>query len=654
MAQPGDTVVVHAGTYRERVDPARGGTATQPIVYRAADGEAVAMKGSEPVATWKQGTGMVWSVTLPSTFFGTFNPYATTVSGNYLVSGQWHHLGQVYLDDEALLEVQTEGELGSKPNTWYTTQSNGQTVISANFGGKDPNAALAEITVRPTVFFPSKGGLVSYVTLQGFTISQAATNWAPPDAMIQEGMIGSRGGSHWTVKNCTVRYSRNSGISFGNADGNSSERGHHLIEGNLIQRCGQAGVVGSRNPSYSHIVGNLIEDIDYLNEWFGWELGNIKVHNTADLVIEGNLLRQGKGHVPQGVWMDWANINTRFTRNIFVGFDSVFLLEEDHGPMLFDNNIFVGGSTQEYSARGTVGAHNLYVNVSDTSNEADMSRSPGVFAPHTTNQTSVQIVQENHDDQRFNNVYVTMGWSAPSAPGCKDDNNLYLAGAKKGASSTDTHGKVDPLDPKFAYVSDATGFSMSWDPGATLDSLTVPLLTSDTFGVFQPVGMRVENADGSTITIDHDFFGAARPSGNPRVGPFASGTKLTNQRLFDAKTVGAGALPSQVVGPDGGVVSRSDAGVGTGGAPGTSAADGGVPSSSGGSSNSAGAGGGAPGEGAAPDQGAAPDDGAGDGSSGGCSCRITPPHGSSLPLLGLVTLLGIRRRRMASRAVAPR
>ena len=145
MAQPGDTVTVHGGTYRERVDPARGGTAAQPIVYRAADGEAVAIKGSEPITTWKQGTGMVWSVTLPSTFFGTFNPYTAAVSGNYLVSGQWHHLGQVYLDDEALLKVQTEGELGSKPNTWYTAQSNGQTVISANFGGKDPNRALAEI-----------------------------------------------------------------------------------------------------------------------------------------------------------------------------------------------------------------------------------------------------------------------------------------------------------------------------------------------------------------------------------------------------------------------------------------------------------------------------------------------------------------------------
>ena len=34
LAQPGDTVTVHAGTYRERIDPPRGGTSdANRIVY---------------------------------------------------------------------------------------------------------------------------------------------------------------------------------------------------------------------------------------------------------------------------------------------------------------------------------------------------------------------------------------------------------------------------------------------------------------------------------------------------------------------------------------------------------------------------------------------------------------------------------------------
>ncbi|MBE3096258.1 MAG: DUF1565 domain-containing protein, partial [Planctomycetes bacterium] len=52
-AQPGDTVTVHAGTYREWVKPARGGTSEQSrITYRAASGEEVLLKGSERITSW--------------------------------------------------------------------------------------------------------------------------------------------------------------------------------------------------------------------------------------------------------------------------------------------------------------------------------------------------------------------------------------------------------------------------------------------------------------------------------------------------------------------------------------------------------------------------------------------------------------------------
>jgi hypothetical protein len=45
-ALPGDVVMVGGGVYRERVAPARSGTIDQPIVYMAAPGELVYLKGS--------------------------------------------------------------------------------------------------------------------------------------------------------------------------------------------------------------------------------------------------------------------------------------------------------------------------------------------------------------------------------------------------------------------------------------------------------------------------------------------------------------------------------------------------------------------------------------------------------------------------------
>ncbi len=77
-AQPGDVITVHDGTYRERINPPRGGESdARRIVYQAADGEPVEIKGSEVIRGWTKVQDEVWKVTLPNSFFGDFNPYAT-------------------------------------------------------------------------------------------------------------------------------------------------------------------------------------------------------------------------------------------------------------------------------------------------------------------------------------------------------------------------------------------------------------------------------------------------------------------------------------------------------------------------------------------------------------------------------------------------
>src|ERR1039457_982009 len=55
QAQPGDVITVHGGVYRERINPPRGGESDQKrIVYQAAKGERVAIKGSEVVTGWER------------------------------------------------------------------------------------------------------------------------------------------------------------------------------------------------------------------------------------------------------------------------------------------------------------------------------------------------------------------------------------------------------------------------------------------------------------------------------------------------------------------------------------------------------------------------------------------------------------------------
>jgi len=100
IAQPGDVITVHEGLYRERVNPPQGGTSDENrIVYQAAPGEKVVIKGSEVIKGWKKVGGDVWKVTLPNSFFGDYNPYTD------VIKGEWHshrgyprHTGTVYLN----------------------------------------------------------------------------------------------------------------------------------------------------------------------------------------------------------------------------------------------------------------------------------------------------------------------------------------------------------------------------------------------------------------------------------------------------------------------------------------------------------------------------------------------------------------------------
>ncbi len=73
QARPGDTVLIHAGIYRERVAPARGGEPERPIKYMAAPGEQVSLRGSEIFTPdWQPVARMqgVWRGSLESVPYG--------------------------------------------------------------------------------------------------------------------------------------------------------------------------------------------------------------------------------------------------------------------------------------------------------------------------------------------------------------------------------------------------------------------------------------------------------------------------------------------------------------------------------------------------------------------------------------------------------
>jgi alpha-N-arabinofuranosidase len=216
------------------------------------------------------------------------------LSGGWFNHGQWHHRGDVCLDEEAFVEQRTLEEVHRKPQRWSCEVQGNTTTIRANFRTAHPNQQLSEINVRESLFFPEISGL-SYLTIDGFHFLHAAANWAPPAIPLQTGAVGPRLGKRWIIQNCTLVNARCVGIILGRAPGvnygDIDAFGDHVVRNNVIRRCGQAGIAGHHGATRSLITGNLIDETNYRREFGGWETAAIKFHNSVHTAISQNLCR---------------------------------------------------------------------------------------------------------------------------------------------------------------------------------------------------------------------------------------------------------------------------------------------------------------------------------------------------------------------------
>lgn len=137
---------------------------------------------------------------IPNGIFGEYNPYTVEIFGDWYDAVKPMHTGEIYINNKALYETDSleevlhpiiyKGSWDQKGSLykWYTVQEQNETVIYANFQELNPNEENVEMNVRRNCFYPSEEG-IGYITVSGFTITKAATQWAPPTAY-QEGMIG--------------------------------------------------------------------------------------------------------------------------------------------------------------------------------------------------------------------------------------------------------------------------------------------------------------------------------------------------------------------------------------------------------------------------------------------------------------------------------
>ena len=470
VAMPGDEVLVAPGVYREDVSPRFAGTEKQPIVYRSAVPRGAVITGAERITGWEKYRGDVWMVKLDNRFFGKHNPYTTIVFGDWLNLGTPAHTGEVFLNDKSLYEQDTLEKVldptyydGSwdrdfTKHTWYTEQSEDglNTLIYANFQGKNPNQENVEITVRPHCFWP-EAEHVNYITLEGFVVTKAATQWAPPTAL-QEGMIGPHWSKGWVIQDCEVSHSKCSGISLGKylqqgndnkwshykyKDGAQTQRdcsliaqidgwsketiGSHTVRNCDIHDCGQTGIVGNLGCVFSVIENCHIHHINNKRNLAGAEIGGIKFHAAIDVIIRNCHFH----HCTRGIWLDWQTQGTRVSQCLFhdncmpydyllekenregLGLGEDLFIEIAHGPCLVDNNILLSERAVKLPTQGVAFVHNLFGGaicavgrgVKNGSVKYDSTRYTPIHMPHRTEITGFMSIL--HGDVRFyNNVFV--------------------------------------------------------------------------------------------------------------------------------------------------------------------------------------------------------------------------------------------------------
>jgi len=366
-ATVGDRILVHGGTYRETIKPARGGeSADKMISYETFGDDEVFVKASVVATDFVKSEGWilsigrwgapapdsvkVWATELNPEDFKGYNPFcAVNVLHDRAFLGfegtdptpYLNRRGMVFVDNVPMRQVQLYCDLTANDNT-YWVDTNGQTVHFRLKNDDDPKNHLIELTCREQCFVPAQ--FLSYIRVKGFTFAHASMGAPVP----QRGAISCSRGHHFIIEDCVVDWSNAVGIDTGNECWTRPTlegkiHGYNVIRRTTIKDAGVCGIAGMIAEN------TLIEDCLFANTgWQGmegaWESGGIKLHHSKHSLIRRNIFRDC--YRCDGIWLDYGNKNDRITGNLFLNGnhnrEHIYLECNRDSHIMIDNNILWG------------------------------------------------------------------------------------------------------------------------------------------------------------------------------------------------------------------------------------------------------------------------------------------------------------------------
>jgi len=177
--QPGDTLLVHGGVYRETITFPRSGTEQKPIMLRSYKDEKVVITGCEPVTGWTlhDAAKNIWKAPMPWT----------------LGTGR----NQVFCGDEVLIEAR----FPNQPSRGLEMPVSGLSKLWPTFGefanpepGKQPGRIVSGLLDgQPDNFW--KGALYLGIHYGGWSVQTGVIESSKSGEII----VGDRGPIHWSA-----------------------------------------------------------------------------------------------------------------------------------------------------------------------------------------------------------------------------------------------------------------------------------------------------------------------------------------------------------------------------------------------------------------------------------------------------------------------
>lgn len=330
--KPGDTAIVHAGLYREKLVMDTAGTREKPIALRAAPGESVIVTGADRVQGWQREAapagGAPRAVWIKDGWTHRNAVQSPHQPGDE-ERARWDP-SQVFVDGIYCAQVMRRDDM--EPGTFYLDTTANRLYLwmppvpgadkregistvdwwsgPVNLASEDPNDHMVEVSVRNVCL-----KIGDHTVLDGFHVRYCAANalngaiYGKGDGFTIENCVAewSNGGgifpsgSNWVVRNCTARYN---GYIGGDAHGYAN----CLFENNTMARNNYKG---------------------FDTHWSG---GGFKICNSRGVTVRNCRFVENNG---VGLWFDINCTGNILERNLVVGnYGGGIMMEVTHGNSL--------------------------------------------------------------------------------------------------------------------------------------------------------------------------------------------------------------------------------------------------------------------------------------------------------------------------------